>query len=169
MHSWYHRIIMMEPSLITYESTSAWKVQHKRWQPCCSQLLKNQREWLILSVCACVAPHVFLLTWKLLYMTLCCTIIYHWITRVFTRKPYCTPSVRSVKALSLHLWQTYTHHFRHCYQKYLSQTTWEIFQLTLNIEQYRTAQQCCHHCMSPTIFAEYFCVTVSATSAYMSQ
>ena len=100
-----------EPSYRTYESTSAWKVQHKHWQPCCSQPLKNQREWLVLTVCACMAPQVFLLTWKLLYMTLCCTIVYHWITRVFTRKPYCMPSVRSVKALSLYLRQTYAHHF----------------------------------------------------------
>ena len=52
-------------------------------------------------------PRIFCGTWKLLYMTLCCTIVYHWITRVFTRMP----SVRSVKALSLYLRQTYAHHF----------------------------------------------------------
>ena len=51
-------------------------------------------------------------------------------------------------------WQSIV--FRHCYQKYQSQATWEIFQLTLNSEQSasmscihfgkaETAQQSCHH------------------------
>ena len=111
MHSWYYRIIMMN---LLIERMRA--LLHGRFSinigslvvPSCSKIKGSG--WL-LTVCACMAPQVFLLTWKLLYMTLCCTIVYHWITRVFTRKPYCMPSVRSVKALSLYLQQTYAHHF----------------------------------------------------------
>ena len=74
--------------------------------------------------------------------------------------------------------------FRHCYQKYLSQATWEIFQLILNSKQptsmscihfrkTETAQQSCHHRASPTmfytcascIFTKYFSMSLSASLA----
>ena len=79
-------------------------------------------------------PRFFCGTWKLLHTTLCYTIVYHWITIIVTFKPYCTPSVRSVKALSLHQ-QTYIHCLLSLLPEISVPPTWEIFQLTLNSEQ----------------------------------
>ena len=57
--------------------------------------------------------------------------------KLHSTKPYCAPSVRSVKALSLQLRQAYTgsNSFSSLLLEIPSQATWKIFQLTLNGEQ----------------------------------
>ena len=148
-------------------------------------------------------PRFFWGTWKLLYMSLCCTIIYHWIIRVVTRnggalwdrscnstKPYCTPLVRLVKALSLQFQQTYTgsHSFfvtatRNIPPRRLgrsSSSPWMVNSPlacldllrkgrngTAKLSPLHVTMQLCSACAS-CIFTKYLSVLLSASSAYMS-
>ena len=141
-------------------------------------------------------PRFFWGTQKLLYSSLCSTIIYHWITRVvirnggeFRERSCVQPSCIGCpwygrKARNRAEGRTNAGN-PSSFITVPSQTTWGIFQLTLNSEQ-PTSVSCIHFgkaetaqqsCALPTmfytcascIFTEYFSVLLSASSAYVSQ
>ena len=127
-------------------------------------------------------PRLFWRTWKLLYTSPCYTIIYQVASRT-VHPLQCWKARNGVEGWTNAgiCWQPII--FRHCYQKYPSKATWEVFQLTLKSEQpasvscihfgnVETAQQSCCHRTSPTMFythASYFSMLLSASLAYVSQ